>query len=123
LSAAFSEIFIDFDETISPGYVNEDYKPLPPTQEVIDAVNRIQKDYTVVIYSCRSNPEVCDPQAELEMIMYLEKYGIKYDRIEINKPHYRVLICDKTINPKHGWNNILKELYVDLYPRLKRKLP
>lgn len=91
------EVFIDFDGTISPehGFNKE------PEADVIDTINELYDsgECTIVIYSCRANPEICDPSDVAKMEQYLSLHGIKYHRVEPNKPHFHVIIDDRSFNP------------------------
>jgi len=120
-----TEIFIDFDGTITdPTYGTS----LPPQDGCVDTINRLYDsgNFEIIIYSCRSNPDICSPSqnkflssdathlekkwaaesAEEEMIEYLKTTGIKFHRVVPNKPHYHIIIDDRAINPSQGWSNI-----------------
>ena len=98
-------VYIDFDGTITPVHgFSEDPKP-----EVINTINEWYDsgEIEVVIYSCRANPEVCDPDDVQKMVKYLRQNGIRYHRIEPNKPHFRWLVDDRALNPNlTSWQDI-----------------
>lgn len=101
------EIFIDFDGTITQFHGFEH----PPQENAVETINHLyDAGFGIVIYSCRSNTEVCDPIDHKKMVLYLEKYGIKFHRIQIGKPYYTLIIDDKALNPSIGWDNIGKFL-------------
>lgn len=101
------DIFIDFDGTIA-----SDHSYGPPMKDAIETINSLyDKGYQIVIYSCRSNFKVCDPKDHEKMVAYLRQHGIKYHRIEKDKPHFMVLIDDRSMNPHdNGWDAIKEKL-------------
>lgn len=94
-------IFVDFDGTIYNSR-DGDYYDLfvAPNQKLVDYMREMIEDEhnEVVIYSCRSNPKVCDTESEEFMIKYLKRYDIPYTRIERDKPLFDVLIDDRVMN-------------------------
>ncbi len=100
-------IMIDFDGTISPihGF------SMPPTSEAVTAIKNLFTKYTIGIYSCRFNTEVCDREDGLSVINYLKKYDVPFDFIQYGKPLFTALIDDRSYNPNHiGWDKIEKAL-------------
>jgi predicted mannosyl-3-phosphoglycerate phosphatase (HAD superfamily) len=101
------EIFIDFDGTITNfhGFDRD------PAENAVETINKLyDAGFGIVIYSCRSNPEICSHEEHLKMVNYLTRNGIKFHRIEFDKPYYTLIIDDKAINPNIGWDNIGKFL-------------
>jgi hypothetical protein len=100
-------ILIDFDGTISPIHGFHE----PPKSETIMAIKQLHKMYGIGIYSCRSNLNICDESDHRKMIDYLNKWSIPYDFIEFNKPLYKCLIDDRSLNPNIvSWKQITEEL-------------
>jgi hydroxymethylpyrimidine pyrophosphatase-like HAD family hydrolase len=99
--------FIDFDGTICPGG--------PPTAACVRTIKKLKEhNHTVVIYSCRSNPNCVEDAAfeTAEMVNFLKTYGIPFDRIEPNKPLFNFIIDDRALGvpltPQHDvdWERI-----------------
>lgn len=92
-------IFVDFDKTLTIEHMTTIINTTPN----FNLISRINEMYdagnTIVIYSCRSNPEICDKKQEEKMIEWLSLYKVKYTRIEKNKPYYDIIIDDKAISP------------------------
>lgn len=94
---------IDFDGTISPTHGFS----MPPTLAAVDAIKKLFERYTIGIYSCRFNSEICDRVDGLNVIEYLKKYDIPFDFIQYGKPLFTALIDDRAYNPNHiGWDKI-----------------
>jgi hypothetical protein len=120
------EIFIDFDGTISPSHFPDplDESPFPNCVETI----RRWKDggHTIVIYSCRGNPDIRYNTGQTdeewldsyrEMLDYLKKHRVPYDRVDCSKPFYKVLICDRTLQGGDRWAEIADEVAGKKYGR------
>jgi trehalose-6-phosphatase len=103
-------IFIDFDGTICPSHRDD----TPPAPEAVQLIQQLHAsgDHEIVIFSCRSNLEICQRGTEVAMVEYLAKHGIPYHRIQAGKPLYDVLIDDRALNPTHegGWAAIAERL-------------
>lgn len=124
-----TEVFIDFDGTITDSVVGTEG---PPQSHCVETINSLYDSgkYEIVIYSCRSNPEFsgsitkkragngatalelkwAKETIQEEMMTYLHDHGIKFHRVEPNKPHYHIIIDDRAMNPKQGWLEIGKEI-------------
>ena len=99
------EVFIDFDGTITSSHGFNH----PPKEGAVEAINTLydSEECFIVIYSCRANPQVCDPTDVLKMKRYLDQHGIKYHGIEPGKPHFTYIIDDRSLNPNlTTWANI-----------------
>ena len=90
-------VFIDFDGTITPthGFLDA------PEKEVVRVINELYDSgfHEIVIYSCRANPEVCNPSDVEKMERYLKRHGVKYHRVQEGKPLYDYIIDDRAFNP------------------------
>jgi len=126
------EIYVDFDGTITdPNLEFSEAIQKDPQPGCVEVLRKLyDAGHTITIYSCRSNPEVVGtvkrqllafhPTAlekqwasqtlEEEMVGYLKFYNIPYNNIINNKPHYHIIIDDRAMNPKDGWNNILNSI-------------
>jgi len=100
-------ILIDFDGTISPSHGFTE----APLSDAISAIKKLYQNYTIGIYSCRFNLEICDRKDGEKVIEYLKKYEIPYDFIQYDKPLFKAVIDDRAYNPDHiGWSGILNIL-------------
>lgn len=100
-------ILIDFDGTISPSHGFTEV-PLPDT---VSAIKKLYEKYTIGIYSCRFNLEICDRKDGEKVIEYLKKYEIPYDFIEYDKPLFKAIIDDRSYNPNiFSWLQIQNHL-------------
>jgi hypothetical protein len=104
--------FIDFDGTICP---NSGY----PSAACRRVIRRLKEcNHTVVIYSCRSNPNCVDDAvgATQEMEDFLKLHEIPYDRIEHGKPFFNYIIDDRCVgtpldsNYDVDWEQIEKKI-------------
>ena len=98
-------VFIDCDNTITPVHGFSE----PPSKETIDSINKLYDSgrYEIIIYSCRANPEICDPSDVKKMTTYLIQNGIRFHKIEPNKPLFDYIIDDRSLNPKlMSWADI-----------------
>jgi histidinol phosphatase-like enzyme len=111
-----SKIFVDFDSTItngsgSPWWVD----PLDeePREEMVELVNNLYKQgYAIIIYTARRE----DVRDETEY--YLNKWGVMYHALRMNKPGYRLLIDDRAINDETALemsSEKISEEYVDAF--------
>ena len=89
------EIFVDFDGTICPNKgTDEDYPE--PSKHCLRVLNRLKKTCKIIIYSVRSNlSETGKPGGHAEMVSYLKKHKVPYDRIDDTKIHFTCIIDDK----------------------------
>ena len=103
--------FIDFDGTICDGSGG------PPSAACRRVMRRLKEcNNTIVIYSCRSNPNCVDDhiRATEEMVDYLDHWEIPYDRVEYNKPFFNFYIDDRNVgtpldkNHNVDWERIEK---------------
>ena len=86
---------IDFDGTICP---NDDQRP--PQKECLEVLRRLKEcNHTILIYSCRSNPETVDDpiRSTREMVEYLQLHRIPFDGILTTKPFFNYVIDDRSI--------------------------
>lgn len=110
-------IYIDFDHTISPNgytYIPQDME-LPPIEGAIETIQGLYfKGHKIIIFSCRSNPDVVGEEVvemkTKEMTDYLKKHNIPYHSVFNQKPNYDVVIDDKAIGFKDNWLEIKKKL-------------
>ena len=90
-------IRVDIDDTICTH--EKDYALARPLQGRIRWINSLyDKGHTIIYWTARGTvtginwTELTESQ--------LNKWGCKYHKLEMGKPHYDLMICDKTVNPK-----------------------
>jgi len=89
-------IFVDFDNTLTSG----DGQPWwvdsfdeHPNEEMIELVNTLfHQNHPIIVYTARTE-EVRD-----ETAYYLDKWGVRYHALRMEKPSYRLLIDDRAIS-------------------------
>lgn len=112
-------VYIDFDHTISPnGYTfRSQTMDLTPIEGAIETIQSLKlHGHRIIIFSCRSNPEVVGEEVvemkTKEMTDYLIKHSIPFDSVFNDKPNYDIVIDDKAIGFRNNWLQIKKELKV-----------
>lgn len=88
-------IRVDIDNTICET-INGDYENAIPIFENIEKVNKLfEQGNTIIYWSSRGTITGID-WTDLTK-KQLEKWGCLYTLIELKKPFYDLLICDRTI--------------------------
>ena len=110
------QLAIDFDGVIHKssksfhdGTIYDD-----PVDGVEEALKQLFKDYTLIIYTCKANPErpLINGKTGIELIWeWLKKYNLdKYiEDITYTKPNAKYYIDDKAIK-FDNWNNVLEKI-------------
>ena len=110
------QLAIDFDGVIHKssksfydGTIYDD-----PVDGVEEALKQLFKDYTLIIYTCKANPErpLINGKTGIELIWeWLKKYNLdKYiEDITYTKPNAKYYIDDKAIK-FNNWNNVLEKI-------------
>ncbi len=85
----------------------------PPIDGTREALERLSKTFTIVIYTCKANPKrpLIDGKTGSELIWeWLEKYdmGRYISRISYEKPNAVCYIDDKAV-PFKSWDAVFKE--------------
>ena len=90
------KIFVDIDETICR-YVDERYYPHAiPIQKSIDKINKLYEEGNNITYWTARGATTGIDWTEITKNQ-LKRWGCKYHNLLMNnKPHYDLLICDKT---------------------------
>jgi CMP-N,N'-diacetyllegionaminic acid synthase len=103
-------IFIDIDHTICNTH-QTDYSNATPIQYNIDKVNQFYNaGHSITMWTARGTMTGVDwTQITLEQ---LNKWGVKYHKLQLGKPAFDLFIDDKVLNTDH-WteenvNKILK---------------
>ena len=86
-----------------------------PVDGVEEALKQLSKDYTLIIYTCKANPDrpLVNDKTGIELIWeWLEKYDFaKYiNEITHGKPNAKYYIDDKGIKFT-SWNQTIEEVY------------
>lgn len=109
-------IAIDFD-----GVIHNDYRGYndgtiygEPIQGSIQSIKRLSENYTLKIYSCKSNPNrpLVDEKTGTELIWeWLETHGIKecIEDVVWGKPNAVIYIDDKGYRFEN-WNDTIEQL-------------
>jgi len=91
--------YIDIDETICLSPENRDYSKAEPFLNNIKKANKLfDEGNTVVYWTARGATSGIDWRSVTER--QLEKWGVKYHELRLDKPHYDVFIDDKNINTR-----------------------
>jgi hypothetical protein len=88
-------IFVDIDETICTNSEDRDYSNAKPIVDNLKKINRLYDEGNVIIYwTARGTVTGINWQDVTEK--QLEQWGAKYHECRLGKPHYDLMICDKT---------------------------
>ncbi|MFA7063384.1 MAG: hypothetical protein WC132_04535 [Methanomethylophilus sp.] len=87
-------IFVDIDGTICNGSV--DYTDAVPDYGHIDKINRMyDAGHEIIYWTARGTKSGVDWYDLTEQ--QLQEWGCRYHQLQIGKPFYDLMICDKTI--------------------------
>ena len=90
-------VYVDIDETICDYEGEREYPLAKPIAENIKIINDLyERGHEIVYWTARGSQTGID-WAELT-VEQLKKWGAKYTKVKLKKPHYDVFICDKAIN-------------------------
>ena len=110
------QLAIDFDGVIHKssksfhdGTIYDD-----PVDGVEEALKRLSKDYILIIYTCKANPErpLVNGKTGIELIWeWLKKYGFDeyIEDITYTKPNAKYYIDDKAVRFTN-WNQVIGEI-------------
>lgn len=99
-------IRVDIDETICYTPKSRDYSKAKPIPLNIDIVNRYYDDGHYIIYWTSRGTKTGKDWKELTENQ-LKEWGAKYHSLELKKPYYDILICDKALNSERHWTDEL----------------
>jgi CMP-N,N'-diacetyllegionaminic acid synthase len=89
-------IYVDIDETICFYKGEREYPEAIPNYENINKINKLYDDGHEIIYWTARGGITKKDWSELTAEQ-LKSWGCKYHELKMNsKPHYDLLICDKT---------------------------
>jgi ribonucleotide monophosphatase NagD (HAD superfamily) len=85
-----------------------------PIDGALEFIEKISKQYTIIIYTCKANPNrpLINGKTGIDLIWeWLEKYKIKQyiHDITFQKPHALAYVDDKAIKFEN-WNQTYKEI-------------
>ncbi len=93
-------IFVDFDGTLHREHHSNFDLWSEPNEKVVNLVKEYKEQgHEIVMYSCRSNPHICDQKDADLMVKWLKRNDVPFDRIERDKPYFDIIIDDRAINP------------------------
>jgi len=88
-------IYVDIDGTICT--LVKDYNFAVPIKEHIDKVNKLYEEGNQIVYYTARGQVTKKDWSELTRKQLVE-WGCKFHELKMNhKPHYDLLICDKSI--------------------------
>jgi len=89
-------IYVDLDGTLTKeteGFGDKIFMNRTPRKKKIRQINEIREDgHQIIIWTARL------PEDLKVTIKWLEKHGVKYDGILLNKPMFDLYVCDKALN-------------------------
>ena len=89
-------VFVDIDETICSSPLNRDYTKALPLHDHIDKVNQLFDEGNKIVY-WTARGAVSGLDWRRTTTNQLNEWGCKYHELVMGtKPHYDLLICDKT---------------------------
>ena len=100
-------IYVDIDETICTHEARDITKPVDyslstPIKDNIEKINKFYDEgHTIIYWTARGTLTGID-WSDITKKQF-NNWGVKYHQLKFGKPHYDLLICDKTFNPKE-WN-------------------
>jgi len=88
-------IRVDIDETICEKVDNARYQDATPIPENIAKINQLYNDgHTIIYWTSRGMTTGLDWSAVTQR--QLVEWGCKFNKLEMGKPFYDMLICDKS---------------------------
>ena len=88
-------IYVDIDGTICT--LVKDYNDAQPINEHIDKINELYDDGNQIVYYTARGQKTKKDWADLTL-RQLNEWGCKFHELKMNhKPHYDLLICDKSM--------------------------
>ncbi len=103
------KIYFDVDETVLTKPEDKTYDFSVPMEGKVKEVNDLyHKGHTIVFFTARGMGQFDGDETLAKSKFYdftyaqLTDFGFKFHKLILGKPHYDVLVCDKTINPYCG---------------------
>jgi len=108
-------ICFDLDNTLCITK-NSDYKNSIPIKKNISYVNELfDQGYYIIIFTARFMGKFSGNCKMVKKFGYnftkkqLETWGLNYNKLEMCKPSYDLIIDDKSVNFKKNWIKLLKQ--------------
>jgi len=89
-------IRVDIDDTIckSPKGEDPDYSQCKPIKKNIRKINKLYDNGNYIIYWTSRGMGTKKDWMQVTMAQF-EKWGVKYNQLQLNKPVYDMIVCDK----------------------------
>jgi hypothetical protein len=101
-------IYVDIDGVLCNVTLGH-YDRALPDKKNIKIVNSLHDaGHTIVLWTARGKTTGIDWKELTKTQM--EEWGVKYDELNFDKPHYDIFIEDKSINFLHAGNKELQDL-------------
>lgn len=89
--------YVDIDETICEYNGVREYPEASPIEKNINIINKLYDEGHEVVYWTARGTQTGIDWTELTAGQ-LKKWGARYTKLILKKPHYDIFICDKAIN-------------------------
>lgn len=90
-------IFVDIDDTICTKVDGDNYQDANPMFNRIAEINNLYPDHEIIYWTARGTVTGKDWRKLTER--QFREWGVKYHQLKFGKPHFDLMICDKTFNP------------------------
>lgn len=110
LQTKLRTICLDFDGVIhsyQSGWQGEAVISDPPIHKVELAIQRLRKDYRVVVYSARCRTE----EGCIAIEAWLDKHGIEVDEVARHKPPAHVYVDDRAVRFSGDWDATISAIH------------
>ena len=88
-------IFVDIDETICTNSKDRDYSKAKPIDDNINKINNLYDEGNTIIYWTARGTVTGIDWSEITK-KQLKRWGAKHHDCRLGKPHYDLIICDKS---------------------------
>jgi histidinol phosphatase-like enzyme len=89
--------------------LNGDYINARPKKEVIELINKLNKNYKIIIFTARymgrNNDKISNAKKDGYQFTkkQLLKWGLKFHKLYFGKPSYDIFVDDKNLGHKKNW--------------------
>ena len=102
--------YIDIDETICITPEDRNYANSTPMNERIAHFNKLYDEGNQIVYWTARGTVTGIDWTEVTREQF-KKWGVKYHKLMLGKPHYDMFICDKAINSETYFNKVKCKIY------------
>lgn len=96
---------VDIDRTLCTFDIEDGRKKATPNRKVIAKVNELYQDGAeIIIWTSRNNISRTD-QTEFTR-KQLKEWGVKYHKLEMDKPLFDLFVDDRAVNVKHWMDEV-----------------